>query len=182
MERRDPGFREPLFPVFGDRLSERPLEAHQFLPIDLQLLGPNPFPFHSADPIQGLRSAYKNLLRVASPERARPAERPRIDDCHLPSGRPAPRRHRRCGRPSSNDNKIEFSRHAKRLILAQSSKPLPCTLYRSQLRSACWYRFSRSRIALLPNQPGTGLRLSQLLTFRAAFVESRQSKPHSPYP
>src|SRR6266852_3842319 len=182
MERRDPSFREPLFPVFGDRLSERPLEAHQFLPINLQLLGPNPFPFHSADPIHGLRSAYKNLLRVASPERARPAERPRIDDCHLPSGRPAPRCHRRCGGPSSNDNKVKFPRHAERLILVQNSKALLCTPYRSQPRSACWYRFSRSQIALLPNQPDTALRLSQLPAFRAAFVESRQSTPDSPYP
>src|SRR5712692_5350751 len=160
MERPDPGFRKPLFPVFGDRLSERPLEEHQFLPINLQLLGPNPFPFHSADPVKGFRSADKNLLRVASPKRARPAERPRIDDCHLPSGRPAPRRNRRCGRPSSNDNKIKFSGHAKRLILAQRSKPLPYTPYPSQPRSACWYRFSKSRIARLPNQPGTALRPS----------------------
>src|SRR5216683_6793772 len=160
MERRDPGFRKPLFPVFGDRLSERPLEAHQFLPINLQLLGPYPFPFHPADPVKGFRSADKNLLRVASPKRARPAERPRIDDCHLPSGRPAPRRNRRCGRPSSNDNKIKFSSHAKRLILAQRSKPLPYTPYPSQPRSACWYRFSKSRIARLPNQPGTALRPS----------------------
>src|SRR5260370_10718824 len=182
MERRDPGFRKPLFPVFGDRLSEQPLEAHQFLPINLQLLGPNPFPFHSADPVKGFRSADKNLLRVASPKRARPAERPRIDDCHLPSGRPAPRRNRTCGTPSSNDNKIKFSSHPKRLILAQRSKPLPCTPYRSQPRSACWYRFSKSRIGRLPNQPGIAHRPSRLRAFRAAFAESRQSKPDSPYP
>ena len=76
MERRDPSFRKPLFPVFGNRLNERALEAHQFLPINPKLLGPNPFPFHSADPIKGFRSADKNLFRVASPERARPPERP----------------------------------------------------------------------------------------------------------
>src|SRR5260370_35507243 len=85
MERHDPGFRKPLFPVFGDRLSERPLEAHQFLPINLQLLGPNPFPFHSADPVKGFRSADKNLLRLPSPNRPRPAQPPPIDDSHLPS-------------------------------------------------------------------------------------------------
>src|SRR5258708_8091518 len=157
MERHDPGFRHPLFPVCGARLRERPFEAHQSLPINLQLLGPYPFPFHSADPVKGFRSADKNLLRVASPKRARPAERPRIDDCHLPSGRPAPRRNRRCGRPSSNDNKIKFSSHAKRLILARRSKPLPYTPYPSQPRSACWYRLSKTRIARLPNQPPTPL-------------------------
>src|SRR5229473_475520 len=166
MERRDPGFRKPLFPAFGDRLSERPLEAHQLLPINLKFLGLNSFALHSARPVNGFRSADKNLFGVASPERARPSEWPRIDDCHLPSGRPAPRRHRRCSRPSSNDNKVKFSRHAKRPILAQNSKPLPCTQYRSQLRSTCWYWFSRSRIALLPNQRGTALQLSQLLASR----------------
>src|SRR6267143_2511670 len=182
MECGDPGFRKPLCPAFRNQLNERSFEAHQFPPINPKVLGPNPFPFHSADPIHSLRSAYKNLLRVASPERARPAERPRIDDCHLPSGRPAPRRHRRCSCPGSNNNNIKFSSHAKRLILVQRSKPLPCTLYRSQLRSVCWYRFSKIRIARLPNQLGTALRLSQLLAFRAAFAESRQSKPGSPYP
>src|SRR5260370_290045 len=182
MERGDTVFRKPFFPVLGNWLGERPLEAHQLLPINLKFLGLNSFALHSSRPVNGFRSADKNLFRVASPERACPAERPRIDDCHLPSCRPAPRRHRRCGRSGSNNNKVKFCRHAKRLILAQNSKPLPCTPYRSQLRSACWYRFSRSRIALLPNQPGTALRLSQLLAFRAAFAESRQSKPDSPYP
>src|SRR6266852_5812511 len=160
MERRDPGFRKSLFLLFGNRLRERALETHQFLPINANLLGPNPFPFHSADSVKGFCSADKNLFRVASSEGARPPERPRIDDCHLPSGRPAPRRNRRCGGPSSNDNKIKFSSHAKRLILAQRSKPLPYTPYPSQPRSACWYRFSKSRIARLPNQPGTALRPS----------------------
>src|SRR5260370_3661700 len=125
MERRDPGFRKPLLAVLRNRLSERALEAHQFLPINANLLGPNPFPFHSADPVKGFRSADKNLFRVASPERARPAERPRIDNCHLPSSRPAPRCHGRCGRPSSNYNNVKFPRHARRLILAAHSKPLP---------------------------------------------------------
>src|SRR6266478_1689357 len=181
MERRDPRFRKPLLPVFGNRLGERPFEANQLLPINLEFLGLNSFALHSAHPVKGFRSTDKNLFGVASPERARPAERPRIDDCHLPSSRPAPRRHRRCGRPSSNDNKVKFPRHAERLILVQNSKALLCTPYRSQPRSACLYRFSRSQIALLPNQPDTALRLSQLPAFRAAFVESHQSTPDSPY-
>src|SRR5260370_19365224 len=124
MERRDPGFRKPLLAVLRNRLSERPLKAHKFLPINANLLGPNPFPFHSADPVKGFRSADKNLFRVASPERTRPAERPRIDNCHLPSSRPAPRCRGRCGRPSSNDNNVKFSRHAKPLILVEHSKTL----------------------------------------------------------
>src|SRR6266436_4988579 len=125
MERRDPGFCEPFFAVFGNRLSERALETHQFLPIDANLLGPNPFPFHSADPVNSFCSPDKNLFGVASPERARPAERPGIDNCDLPSSRPAPRCHGRCGFPGSNNNNVKFSRHAKVLILAQYSKPLP---------------------------------------------------------
>jgi hypothetical protein len=75
MESGDPGLHKPLFSVFRNRLSERSLEAHQFLPINLKVLGPNPFPFHSADPIKCFRSADKNLFRIASPERTRPTER-----------------------------------------------------------------------------------------------------------
>src|SRR5439155_12599456 len=125
MERRDPGFRKSLFLLFGNRLRERALETHQFLPINANLLGPNPFPFHSADPVKGFCSADKNLFRVASPERARPPERPRIDNCHLPSSRPAPRCHGRSGFACSNNNNVKFSRHAKAFILAQYSKPPP---------------------------------------------------------
>src|ERR1700730_6746490 len=127
MERRDPGFRKPLFPAFGNRLSERALETHQFGPIYANLLSPNPFPFHSADPVNSFCSTDKNLFRVASPERARPAERPGINDCHLPSNGPAPRRHGRCGFTCSNNDKVKFSRHARVLILAQYSKLLPYT-------------------------------------------------------
>src|SRR5262245_58683938 len=126
MERRDPGFRKPLLPVFGNRLSERALETHQFLPINANLLGPNPFPFHSADPVNSFCSTDKNLFRVASPQRTRPAERPRIDNCHLPSSRPAPRCHGRCGCPRPNNNNVKFSRHVTLPILAQYSKPPPC--------------------------------------------------------
>src|SRR6266478_128682 len=125
MERRDPRFRKPLLPVFGNRLGERPFEANQLLPINLEFLGLNSFALHSADPVKGFRSTDKNLFGVASPERARPAERPRIDNCHLPPSRPAPRCHGRRGRPRSNDNNVKLSRHAKRLILAGQSRPLP---------------------------------------------------------
>jgi hypothetical protein len=45
---------------------ERALETHQFLPINANLLGPNPVRFHSADPVKGSCSADKNLFRVAS--------------------------------------------------------------------------------------------------------------------
>jgi hypothetical protein len=38
-------FREPFFPVFGNRLGEKPLEAHQLLPVNLKLLGLNSFTF-----------------------------------------------------------------------------------------------------------------------------------------
>jgi hypothetical protein len=40
-------FREPFFPVFGNRLGERPLEAHQLLPVNLKLLGLNSFALQS---------------------------------------------------------------------------------------------------------------------------------------
>ena len=80
MECRDPSFRKPIFLPFGNGFRERPLETHQFLPINTDLLGPNPFASHSADPVNSFRSADKNLLRIASPECARPAERPRIDN------------------------------------------------------------------------------------------------------
>src|SRR6266446_4345893 len=83
MECGDPGFRNPLFPAFRNRLSERSFEAHQFPPINPKVLGPNPFPFHSAGPIKSFRCADQNLFRVASPERARPPEWPRIDDCQV---------------------------------------------------------------------------------------------------
>src|SRR5260370_1242317 len=113
VECRDPGFRKLLFPVSGNRLRERALESHQVLPINANLLGPNPFSFHSADPVNSFCSTDKNLFRVASPERARPAERPGIDNCHLPSSRPALRCDGRCGFACSNDNNVKFSRHAE---------------------------------------------------------------------
>src|SRR5215471_12020854 len=146
MERRDAGFRKPFFPVFGNRLSERALETHQFLPINARLLCPNPFPFHSADPVNSFCSTDKNLFGVTSPECTRPAERPGIDDCHLPSSRPATRCHGRCGCPCSNNNKVKFSRHAKVLILAHYSKLLTyARLFLSQLgneRTACADHYS----------------------------------------
>src|SRR5260370_1481253 len=141
MERCDPGFRKLFFQVFGDRLSERALETHQLLPINANLLGPNPFPFHSPDPVNSFCSTDKNLFRVATPERACPAERPGIDNCHLPSSRPAPRCRLRCGFACSDDNNVKFSRHAKALILSQYSKLLPyACLFVSQSgneRTAC---------------------------------------------
>src|SRR5260370_8462526 len=93
MERGDTVFRKPFFPVLGNWLGERPLEAHQLLPINLKFLGLNSIALHSSRPVNGFRSADKNLFRVASPERACPAERPRIDDCHQPSCRTPPRLH-----------------------------------------------------------------------------------------
>src|SRR6267378_5566098 len=41
MDRRDPRFHKPLLPVFGNRLGERPFEANQLLPINLEFLGLN---------------------------------------------------------------------------------------------------------------------------------------------
>src|SRR5258708_28684769 len=106
MERRDPGFRKSLFLLFGNRFRERALETHQFLPINANLLGPNPFPFHSADPVKGFCSADKNLFRVASPELARHPERPRIDNCHLPSSSTSPPTHCISALPPSHHDQI----------------------------------------------------------------------------
>jgi hypothetical protein len=90
----DARFHKRLFAPFRNRLSEGSLEAHQFLPINGKLLGANSFVRHSADPVNDFRHADKNLFGVASPQRTRSAERPRIDDCHLPASRAAPRRYR----------------------------------------------------------------------------------------
>ena len=46
VECRYAGFRKAFFPVLGNRLSERSLEAHQLLPINLKFLGLNSFSFH----------------------------------------------------------------------------------------------------------------------------------------
>src|SRR5579862_4854692 len=76
MECRDTGLRECLFRVLRNWAGERPLETYQFLPIYLKLIGLNSAPLHSANPIDSFRSAHQNLLRVASPQRTRTAERP----------------------------------------------------------------------------------------------------------
>src|SRR5258708_12988922 len=116
MERRDPGFRKSLFLLFGNRFRERALETHQFLPINANSLGPNPFPFHSADPVKGFCSADKNLFRVASPERARPPERPRIDNSHLPSSRPPPQSPPPSPSPPSHNHHPKLPPHTQPLI------------------------------------------------------------------
>src|SRR5579872_392728 len=97
MERFDAGYREPVLAPFWNGLSERTLETHQLGPINLKLLGPNAFHFHSADPINGFGSADEHFLWVTSSQRAGPSERPRIYDSNLPSCLPTPRCHRRGG-------------------------------------------------------------------------------------
>src|SRR6516225_500121 len=111
VERSDAGFHEGLFPIPGKRPSEGALKAHQFGPVNLQLLGPDSIPLHSPGPINYLRSADKHLLGIASAQRTRAAERPRIDNCHLPSGRAALIRHSRCPRPGSNSDHVKLLRH-----------------------------------------------------------------------
>jgi hypothetical protein len=104
---------------------ERALETHQFLPINANLLGPESLSLSFGRPGQGLLQRRQEPFSGRIPERTRPAERPRVDNCHLPSTRPAPRCHGRCGFPRSNNDSVKFSGHAKRLSLAQDSKPLP---------------------------------------------------------
>jgi hypothetical protein len=104
---------------------ERALETHQFLPINANLLGPESLSLSFGRPGQGLLQRRQEPFSGRIPERTRPAERPRVDNCHLPSTRPAPRCHGRCGFPRSNNGNVKFSGHAKRLSLAQDSKPLP---------------------------------------------------------
>src|SRR5579862_5882142 len=67
---------ECLFRVLRNWAGERPLETHQFLPIYPKLIGLNAAPLHSANPIDSFCGAHQDLLRVASPQRTRTAERP----------------------------------------------------------------------------------------------------------
>src|SRR5215470_674198 len=137
VERSDAGFHEGLFPIPGNRPSEGALKAHQFGPVNLQLLGPDSIPLHSPGPIDYLRSADKHLLGIASAQRTRAAERPRIDNCHLPSGRAALIRHSRCPRPGSNSDHVKLPRHTSpRFCSSDSVLPanIPCCFLCRSLR------------------------------------------------
>jgi hypothetical protein len=63
LECGDAGLRKTLFAALRNRLGVRPLEAHQLLPIDLELLGLNSLAFHAATPIDHFRRAYEHFLR-----------------------------------------------------------------------------------------------------------------------
>src|SRR5262249_46785575 len=66
---------ESRFPIFWDRFGECTLKAHQFGPINLQLIGPDSVPLHSPGPINCFRSTHKHLFGIASAQCTRTAER-----------------------------------------------------------------------------------------------------------
>lgn len=124
MERRDPGFLKLLLPFLGtgsvnERLKR--INSCQSMRISSAVV---PFPFilrtrsrASAAPTRTFFGSHPRSAHV-------PAERPRIDHCHLPSSRSAPRCHSRCGFPGSDNNNVKFSRHANHLTVAQCSMSL----------------------------------------------------------
>src|ERR1700676_4291799 len=93
----DTCFRKFLFRALWNRLSERSLEAHQFLPINLKILGLNSFALHSAHPVDNFRGADKNFFGIASAQSTGTAKWPGIDNRHLPLSRATSRRYRRSG-------------------------------------------------------------------------------------
>ena len=97
MERGDACFREAVFAPPWNGLGERALETHQLGPIDLKLPGLNAFSFHSTGPVDGFGGADEHFLRIASPQGASAAERPRIDDRDPPACVATARHHRRSG-------------------------------------------------------------------------------------
>src|SRR5262249_27596972 len=112
MECRNAGLGKPSFAVFRDRFSECALIMHQLRPINLQLLGPDSIPIHSPCPINRFRTTHKNLLRIASAQRACTAERSRINNSHLPSTRTTAMGYRGCCSACANCYHVKFLSHA----------------------------------------------------------------------
>jgi hypothetical protein len=112
MERCNASLDKLSFAFLRNRFGECALKTHQLGPINLQLLGPDSIPIHSPDPINRIRSTHKHLFRIATAQCAGTAERPRIDKCHLPSGRATAMGHSRCSRPGSNNYHVELFGHA----------------------------------------------------------------------
>ena len=74
VEQIDPRLGPALLGELGHRIGERALEPHELGPIDRQLSRADPSPGHALYRVNCFGRAHQDLLGIAAPQRARPAE------------------------------------------------------------------------------------------------------------
>jgi hypothetical protein len=79
-------------------ISERPLEAHQFGPVDCEAIRVHALARKGARGINGGCGGDKHFFRIAPAQRARSAEWLLVDHCDRPTGGATTRRDRSSGR------------------------------------------------------------------------------------
>src|SRR5262249_16531031 len=80
----DAAFGKISFPIAGPTIGEAALEHHQVAPINPGFAR-DAMPAHASLGVDHLRAADQHLLRIAAAQRASPAKRTVIDQCHGPS-------------------------------------------------------------------------------------------------
>jgi hypothetical protein len=86
----DAGRCDPPLALGRHRIDHRSLETHQFRPLDAGAIRTDATALPPPDPLDRLRSADEDLLRIAAAQRARAAERPGVDDGYIHPAAAAP--------------------------------------------------------------------------------------------
>src|SRR5215469_8870666 len=106
-----PSLHKALFAVLGHRIGERAFETHSLCPLNSRAVRANTSLVHPAGPVQHVCRPHEHFLRVASPQGAGAAKRPRIHDGDLPTRGSAFIGDARSPRTSPQYDKIEFLWH-----------------------------------------------------------------------